>query len=135
MTNPTSQLEKRYGDLSDAVDELLDAVSEAGPGSDEHERVLEAVADKHPKFVVHLMRLAALRQNDDTSPITADSPAGKAVVKLTEDQGDKVVATLQKEKANRVLASLVALGVSARLNGLTQWQPSPAAIEAAAKEL
>ena len=135
MTNPVSQLEERYGDLAEAVDELLDAVSEAGPNADEHERVLEELADAHPKFIVHLMRLAALRKNDDTSEITANSPAGKAVVKVTEDQGDKVVAALQKQKANRMLAALVAVGVSARLNGLTKWTPPADAAKVAADEL
>lgn len=135
MSEPTSQLEERYGDLAVAADELRDAVAEAGPNDEEQERVLEVLADKHPQFLSHLVRLISLRASDDASEITAASASGKIVVKLVGDQTDKVVATLQKEKANRMLAALVALGVSARLNGLTKWTPPADAVKAAAEEL
>jgi hypothetical protein len=125
----TSQLNERHGDLAAAVDELLDAVAEAGPNEDEHEAVLLRIAEQEPAFFVHVSRLAAHRKNDDASAITADSAAGKAVVKVCDDQGASVVDLLQDQHADRLLAALVNLGISARLNGLTKWEPPAAEAE------
>ena len=123
MTEPTSQMQERHGDLAAAVDELLDAVAEAGPNEDAHEAVLLRIVEQEPGFFLHLARLGAYRKDDDTSPVTADSAAGKLVVKVCDDQGPSVIDLLEDQHADRLHAALVNLGISARLNGLTKWKP------------
>jgi hypothetical protein len=122
----TSQMQERHGDLAAAVDELLDAVAEAGPNEDEHEAVLLRIVEQEPSFFLHVARLGAYRKDDDTSPISAESSAGKLVVKLVDDQTDSVIDLLQDQHADRLHAALVNLGISSRLAGLTKWEP-PAA--------
>lgn len=133
MTTPDSQLQDRYGDLAKAADELLDAVNEGGPDDAGHTAVLEKIASKAPKFLVHVGRLDAHREDDDTSVITAESPAGNDIVRLCDDESPKLVALLEQEKAARIMVALVALGISARLNGLSKWKPPASASPDAAK--
>ena len=120
MTTQDEQLRERH-QLPEALDKLRDAVSEAGPNEDEHERVLQTVVEEYPTFGVLLLRLLALRAQDDVGEVTPDSPVGQLVVKLVNQQTGDVVSHLQDEGANVLLESLVGLGVASRLAGLTKW--------------
>lgn len=108
-----SQLSDRYGDVREAIDELRDAVLEAGPGPEVHRDAMRQISAAHPDFFLDFTLALAAFVNDGGEVDDATVEAVDALYVSSRD----VVVTAHDAGAARLAAALESLGVTLRITG------------------
>lgn len=113
------QFDRRYGDVTEAIDKFRDALLNAGPSSDEHRQALRQVNTAVPGFALDaLFALATYTNNQEAE---ADEATVAAFAELVRANGEAAREAAYEAGADVLAGSLNDLGIALRVAGRVDW--------------
>lgn len=118
-TTDDAQFDARYGDVAGAVDELRDAVLNAGPSEDEHDQAMDALDQAVPGFFRLLTKVFANYVNNQAGAL--DPSTVTAAVKLVERVGEQARDAAFDSGARVLGGAINRLAVTLSVLGEVEW--------------
>jgi hypothetical protein len=113
------QFDRRYGNVTEAIDKFRDALMVAGPSKDEHMQALRAVNSAVPTFFLSAsFALATYTNNQEDA---ADDDTVQAFADLIAEDGEAARTAAQNAGADVLAGAVNDLGIALRVAGKAQW--------------
>jgi hypothetical protein len=120
METDKEQFDRRYGNVTEAIDKFRDALLVTGPSRDEHLQAMRQINEAVPGFFMDSCFALAAYTNNQEEAANDDTVA--AFVALIEQSGEDARYKAQQVGADVLAGALNDLGITLRVAGKTKWE-------------